>query len=207
MIRQLVAEVPGTEQVLDRVSHRLQLTPDETNELAHNLHAPGALQRANVSVHDRAIVTESFRCRWSVTQHSDQVAIPATGCQPGMPLAGLLFNFAFSRLLQMIRQRASEAGIICQVQSSGNRELLGDQLTGTDICDVSFVDDGAFLLAHAIPHVLLQQIAVLCDIIHSVCTSMGFLPNSIKMANLLLCLNSEAKGLPTPRMLFLCSRI
>ena len=112
-----------------------------------------------------------------------------------MPPADSLFNLAFSRLLQIIRQRASEAGIICQVQSSGNREPLGDQLTGTDICDVSFVGDSAFPLAHAIPHVLLQQIAVLCDIIHSVCTSMGFLPN-YKVGESAVVLELRGKGAP-----------
>ena len=82
MIRQLVAEAPGTEQVLDRVSHKLRLTPNETNELAHNLHSSGALQRVNLSVHDTAVVAESFRCRWSVTQHPDQVAIHTSHRMP-----------------------------------------------------------------------------------------------------------------------------
>ena len=195
MIRQIVVETPCIEQVVDKVSRKFDLNNNDRHELAANLNAPNALFDAHVCDHDRALISESFRCRWSVTQHSEQIAVPFTGCQPGMPLADLLFNFAFARLLDRIKTCAKQAGIDCQVKSSGNHELLGERDQHTEIMDVSFVDDGAFLLANASPAILVQQVASLCDIIHHVCLVYGFMPN-YKKGKSSVVLELRGKGAP-----------
>ena len=95
----------------------------------------------------------------------------------------------------MTRQKAGEAAIICQVQGSGNRELLGQKDQDTEVFDVSFVDDGAFLLANASPTVLVQQVACLCDIIHHTCITFGFMPN-YKKGKSSVVLELRGKGAP-----------
>lgn len=96
MMQQFLTEMPESDVVIASLCARLQL-PEDTMHRMHSFGKQGSiLANASVSEHDRRLIQESFRCRWSALGCTDMLAVPNSGCQPGMPLADFLFNFAFS---------------------------------------------------------------------------------------------------------------
>jgi len=195
MISQLVSDTPNASQVIHKVTEKLNLSEDEQLALRVLTQEAGELEKAGISEHDRAIIVEAFRSRWSVTQHSDKVAIPFTGCQPGMPLADILFNFCFAGLLKEIRAKATAASLFVEVPCNHSRDIDARPNSSTNLIDVSYVDDGCYILTHHIPNQLISNVAALCTIIHNACRNRGFQPN-YKVGKSAVLLELRGKGAP-----------
>ena len=105
MVQQFVTEMPQSDDAISSLCARLKLPSDTMHRMHACANEASILAKANVSEHERKLIEESFRCRWSALGCTDTLAIPNTGCQPGMPLADLLFNFAFSALITDIREQ------------------------------------------------------------------------------------------------------
>ena len=85
MIQQSATEMPESDAAIAMLCHRLKLDTDTMHCMYRILSKGSILSNANVSGHERLLVQESFRCRWSAVGCADLLALPNSGCQPGMP--------------------------------------------------------------------------------------------------------------------------
>ena len=149
-------------RVVLQFAYKLPTTPEELNDLLHDISIPEALLPAleaamegapvfDHNVEDEhlcALLRDAHTDMWATTKGSQRFAKPRTGTRPGVPASDLTFNYVFARVTGHIAEDIIKADIHIDIPideshmhlSKGRTTTPGED-GGRALTDTSFVDD------------------------------------------------------------------
>ena len=111
VIRQLVVDVPDTDEGLLNIIGTLGLPGDAVTELHSKLRSVTALAEARASDHISALVSDVLTGTYFRLDHSDLLYLTRRGSRPGDPFADVLFAFLLSAFTRQVDSELERAGL------------------------------------------------------------------------------------------------
>ncbi len=177
VLRELVTELPTSDDDVARLICAVGLPPEAMHELANYLAQPSLLEQAGVDEHLQALVADTFSATWFSTEGLDQVVATKRGTRPGDPLADQLFGFVIAKVQHRIHDLLAQEGLLVSLPLPADNTLTVASGNTCDLADVTYVDDTGFFASDKSPVYLLEKLEKVTQIVINVFMQHLLVPN------------------------------
>ena len=156
VVKPMIANTGGTVKEFCQIFQKLRLPESVFQDFLSNISSGDFVRKATQSDLVADGVSATLSHTWFIIPQGNAVMAPATGSRPGDPSADVLFSFALTHILQVVRQRATEAGL----------ELTEPTSFGRVNRHLSWVDDIALMVtgsAASLVSKVTQLLAIVTD--------------------------------------------
>ena len=121
------------------------------------------------SPHLRRLLSDALSNKWAATQGVQEVAATRRGSKAGEPLADLAFGMLMRRILQRVRDRMDERGLVARLPVHGATPFAptDDVLPEMEaVHDISYVDDASAYTWGPDPQAVIDNVKLIVAIYH-----------------------------------------
>ena len=142
VIREIVLGGLDDAQRVASICRSLRLPHSLGQDVVDLARRGGVISSCGASGHLLGLLQEAHRGTWFSTEGLDDVVMTSAGTRAGDPLADVVFNLLMTAVLQSLRSRLRNDGLISQVQCHTSVATSGF----VEAIDVSYVDDAALFV-------------------------------------------------------------
>ena len=146
MLRALVCQQSSRDCPTDEALLATGFSPDEVAAMSHEAKQVPACDVMSRSPHLRRLLSDTLSNTWASTQGVKEVAATRRGSKAGELLADLAFGMLMRRILERVRERMDEKGIVARLPVGGAipfataHEVIPEMEA---VHDISYVDDAS----------------------------------------------------------------
>ena len=121
------------------------------------------------SPHLRRLLSDTLSNTWAATQGVKEVAATRRGSKAGEPLADLAFGMLMRRILERVRERMDEKGIVARLPVCGATPFATDEEVIPEmeaVSDISYVDDASAYTWSPDPQTVIENVGSIVAIYH-----------------------------------------
>ena len=182
VVREVVAKAAQPQDFLDEITATFDLPPNAMTALRTHIDAEAASRQLGLCEFLEHLLAELHSSTWFSVDQSDQVTETRLGTRPGSCFADVLFNILFAKILGGVRNELAEAGVLTELQWSGQRGILSVPAEEPNsatalLAEAIWADDLALFIHHSEPAKLVENLQVTCGILFNSCLNHGLRPN------------------------------
>ena len=184
MVREVVARNRDADAFLEDIAQAFQLPEPALRELTTRLEAATASRGLGLSEYLEHLLAELHSNTWFTVDQSTCLTETRLGTGPGSCFADVLFNVLFAKILGEVRDVLSDAGVLTELQWSGQGGLPQDESAElratTLLAETVWADDLALFIHHEEPAILITNLQIACRAVFNACLGYGLQPNFAK---------------------------
>ena len=195
VVRELAVGPLADDSTIIRIFQRFGLEAGDLHDLMQTIKDGGVFAECHMSSHLRHLAKDLMHNSWFVTPYSkgNCLSRTVTGSRPGETWADLIFSFIFKRVLESVRQYATDDGALLQLPFSGEQMPWGvQQQEMVAFLAAAWADDAVFPTAGKDAHDMVQQMQTTAKAVMRACLAHGLEPNlKPGKTSILLCLRGR----------------
>ena len=169
MLRALVCQQCARDHPTAEALIASGFSADEVGVMSREAMQAPASETMLQSPHLRRFLSDALSNTWAATQGAKDVAATRRGSKAGEPLADLAFGMLMRRILQRVRERMDEKGLVARLPVSGATPFAPaeDVLPVMEaVHDISYVDDASAYTWGQDPQEVVDNVKSIVSIYH-----------------------------------------
>ena len=148
LLRQIMLDVPMTDELIAFVLSKLKFEPDSMHKLYEHIKERSFLNTSGVSPYWQHVLAEVHTDTWFSTQGVCDVTLSDIGSIPGDPLGDIMFNFCAIKIHEQIETRLRDACLLHEIPClhDCSEDAVHDGAVTVTLCDNLYVDDSDFFI-------------------------------------------------------------
>ena len=169
MLRALVCQQSSRDCPTHEALLATGFSPDEIAAMSHEARQAPVCDIMLKSPHLRRLLSDTLSNTWAAAQGVKEVAATRRGSKAGEPLADLAFGMLMRRILERVRERMDEKGIVARLPVCGATpfatvdEVIPEMEA---VHDISYVDDASAYTWSPDPNTVIDNVKSIVAIYH-----------------------------------------
>ena len=169
MLRALVCHQCSRDHPTTEALMATDFTADDVAAMSREAMQALASETMLQSPHLRRLLSDALSNTWAATQGVQEVAATRRGSKAGEPLADIAFGMLMRRILQRVRDRMDERGLVARLPVHGATPFVptDDVLPEMEtVHDISYIDDASAYTWGPDPQAVIDNVKIIVAIYH-----------------------------------------